>query len=194
MAFDLSASSTSQALEKKFLSLSYFSEGTYNMLFWPSSIQFLLFTLGLLEDVLGYELKPHGGYDFWKFPNPQLLSAATLTRKLKGRSQFPANVFRNETTFDYVQSPEGASRDTLFVATLTVKSQRPILVLEEIEDFLGDIICHDTKMTIRFLSAENLKAFTSEIEGAASFMVVASHSGCNSAGERVTYQLVASFT
>ena len=96
---------------------------------------------------------------FWAFPNPQLLSAATLTRKLKGRSQLPANIFRNETTFDYVQSPNDASGDNLFVATLTVKSRRPILVLEEIEDFLEDIVCHDAKMTIRFLSAETLNAF-----------------------------------
>jgi len=160
------------------------------MLCWLSGIHFLLIALAVLDDVLGHELKPHGPRDSWEFPNPQLLSAATLTRKLKGRSQLPANIFRNETTFDYVQSPDDAFGDNLFVATLTVKSRRPILVLEEIEDFLEDIVCHDAKMTIRFLSAETLNIFKGEIEAASNFMVVASHGGCNSDGERVTYQLV----
>ena len=160
------------------------------MLCWLSSIHFLLFALAALDDVLGQELKPHGPRDLWGFPSPQLLSAATLTRKLKGRSQLPANIFKKETTFDYVQSPGDAFRDTLFVATLTVKSRRPILVLEEIEDFLEDIVCHDTEMTIQFLSTETLNAFKNEIEAASNFMVVASHHGCNSDGERVTYQLV----
>ncbi|KAN0083689.1 hypothetical protein V8E54_002777 [Elaphomyces granulatus] len=158
------------------------------MLCWLSGIHFLLIALAVLDDVLGHELKPHGPRDSWEFPNRQLLSAATLTRKLKDRSQLPANIFRNETTFDYVQSPDDAFRDNLLVATLTVKSRRPILVLEEIEDFLEDIVCHDTKMTIRFRSAETLNAFRSEIEAASSFTVVTSHDGCNSDGERVTYQ------
>jgi uncharacterized protein DUF7029 len=160
------------------------------MLFWHSGIRVLLFALAMLEDVLGRELKSHGPRDLWASRNPQLLSAATLTRKLKDRSQLPANIFRNEATFDYVQSPNDASGDTLSVATLTVTSRRPILVLEEIEGFLEDIVCHDAKMTIRFLSAKTLNAFRSEIEAASGFTVVTSHNGCNSDGERVTYQLV----
>lgn len=123
-----------------------------------------------------------------RLPKARRLSAASVPSRLRSRAQSIQSIFRHETTFDYIHEPENGHEDWVFTATLAVKSHFPILVLEELENALENILCSDSQISLVFDSIENVNAIRKEIGTSSSFVVVTSHNGCNSQGERATHR------
>ncbi|KAL2002795.1 hypothetical protein VTN02DRAFT_5897 [Thermoascus thermophilus] len=120
-------------------------------------------------------------------PKARRLSAASVPSRLSSRAQGIQSIFRHETTFGYIHEPENGHKDLVFTATLAVKSHSPILVLEELENALENVLCSESQISLVFDSIENVYAIRKEIGTSSSFVVVTSHNGCNSEGERATY-------
>jgi hypothetical protein len=76
------------------------------------------------------------------------------------------------------------------VATLDVKSQSPILALEELDDSIEDVICNQSQIDISFRSIEQFHSVQRELEQLDGFILVTSHSGCNPDGARSTHRSV----
>ena len=65
---------------------------------------------------------------------------------------------------------------------------KPALVLEEIEDQLDHIYCDDSRIELAFTSSQHLEHTYTEIAGLSSLILITSHEGCNSDGERNAYE------
>ncbi|MCJ1465237.1 hypothetical protein MMC07_003853 [Pseudocyphellaria aurata] len=71
-----------------------------------------------------------------------------------------------------------------FTARLRTTSQRPSLLLEEIEGHLEDIYCGDDSVELRFTNAETLWIAYKEYSDVGQFSLITSHDSCNRDGER----------
>ncbi|KAL2009720.1 hypothetical protein VTN00DRAFT_5527 [Thermoascus crustaceus] len=134
------------------------------------------------ESSLAYNLPESLG-----LPKARHLSAASVPSRLRSRAQ--QSIFCHETVFEYIHEPENGHEDLVFTATLVVKSLSPILVLEELESDLENILCSDSQISLVFDSIENVNAIRKVVGTSSGFVVVTSHNGCNSEGERATHQV-----
>ncbi|KAK2762141.1 hypothetical protein FQN54_001148 [Arachnomyces sp. PD_36] len=116
---------------------------------------------------------------------PRRLSAATVPANSNARRS-ESGLFRREASFDFVEEGEGG---TSFVSTVTVRSQQPILPLEDIDSHLSDISCSDSLIELSFGSIEGLQAAKEELSQFSDFIAVTSHPGCNEDGERVSHKV-----
>lgn len=155
---------------------------------WSHFLIAILFTLAV-EYVRGGESRSAYYYpDSSKLPKARRLSAANVCSRLKSRAQDIQSIFKHETVFDYVHDPEDGREDSVFTATLAVKSRSPVLVLEELEGHLEDIVCSDSQISLLFDSIDKVDVIRKAIGTTSNFVVVTSHNGCNSDGERATHR------
>lgn len=80
--------------------------------------------------------------------------------------------------------PRSASR---FSAQLRLTAIRPTLVLEEIDDQLNGVTCHDSSIDLGFISEDAIKLAYKELAGVGQFLLITSHESCNHDGERNAY-------
>lgn len=86
---------------------------------------------------------------------------------------------------------ENAWSDTLtFASQVKVKSQKPVLNLEQHEHHLQDVQCSDGQITLRFVDAASAKDAHFACHGDDGGLIVTSHESCNSEGERAVYMYV----
>lgn len=71
-----------------------------------------------------------------------------------------------------------------FTARLRMTSERPSLLLEEIEDHLEDIYCGEDSIELRFVNVETLRMAYREYSTIGQFSLITSHDSCNRDGER----------
>ncbi|RLL95628.1 hypothetical protein CFD26_102941 [Aspergillus turcosus] len=121
------------------------------------------------------------------FPKARRLSAAVSPSKLESRAEPASNIFRSEASFDFLHGDQGLQ--SVFVATLDVKSQSPILALEELDDSIEDVICKESRIDISFGSIEQFRSVQRELEQFDGFILVTSHSGCNPDGARSAHRV-----
>lgn len=77
-----------------------------------------------------------------------------------------------------------------FTARLRTTSERPSLLLEEIEDHLEDIYCDEDSIELKFIDAETLRMAYREYSTVGQFSLITSHDNCNSDGERTAHLYV----
>ncbi|PGG97994.1 hypothetical protein GX51_07036 [Blastomyces parvus] len=122
----------------------------------------------------------------------RVLSAATLRSSLEARD-VSAALLRRETSFDFLESrsnnPPSAPDGSVFTASVMVRSQKPILTLEDIESGLLDVSCSTTEIELHFASIDALDRVAKEIEHLTDFVVVSSHLNCNEADQRAPHMV-----
>lgn len=122
------------------------------------------------------------------FPKARRLSAAVSPSKLESRAEPVYNLFSSEASFDFLHGDRDLG--SVFVATLDVKSQSPILALEELDDSIEDVTCKESQIDISFGSIEQFRSVQRELEPFDGFILVTSHSGCNPDGARSAHRSV----
>ncbi|EEH15923.2 hypothetical protein PABG_06010 [Paracoccidioides brasiliensis Pb03] len=119
----------------------------------------------------------------------RLLSAATLRSKLESRDA-PLSLLKRETTFDFIESRingRAAPDGSIFTASVLVRSQKPILSLEDIESDLQRITCFPGEIKLYFSSIDALDRVRKEIEQLSHLVVVSSHLNCNEEDQRAPH-------
>jgi hypothetical protein len=111
------------------------------------------------------------------------LSAANRNTHLDRKAEVPSSLFNQEAVLHYFHEAE----DVVFEASLFVKSQEPILVLEDLDSDLYSVICSKSEIALHFASPA---ALDDVLRFNQSFFVVTSHDTCNSDGHRATYRRV----
>lgn len=71
-----------------------------------------------------------------------------------------------------------------FIARLRTISDKPSLLLEEIEGHLEDIYCDEGNIELRFTNAETFRVACREYTTIGQFFLITSHDSCNRDGER----------
>lgn len=77
-----------------------------------------------------------------------------------------------------------------FAARLRTTSERPSLLLEEIEGYLEDIYCGEENIELTFINAETLRIAYREYSTIGQFSLITSHDSCNLEGERSAHLYV----
>ena len=112
------------------------------------------------------------------------LSPAFRPDAIRDRST-GTKLLKREASFDYLDAEGNAKRDgSIFATTLTVGGQQSILALEDLEIDLQKVSCSESEIDLQFDSSERLDEVGKELNDAAPFVVVTSHSGCNNYDER----------
>ena len=108
-----------------------------------------------------------------------------LRKRLSGSS-----ILRNEATFDFVDhTAHLAARphEPVFVAKLNVRSQYPILSLEDLEEGLDDVSCSESEIKLSFTSSEYMESVYRELMNITEFIAVSSHLKCNDEDQRAPH-------
>ncbi|EAW11621.1 putative GPI anchored protein [Aspergillus clavatus NRRL 1] len=121
------------------------------------------------------------------FPRSRRLSAAVAPAKLKARARFSQEVLAYRASFDFMH--DDTTAESVFATTLSVKSKWPILSLEELDHHLEDVTCSESHIEMFFASIEQFQSTQQELERTTELIVVTSHRGCNSDGERSAYRV-----
>ncbi|KAL4808768.1 hypothetical protein BDV18DRAFT_157706 [Aspergillus unguis] len=123
----------------------------------------------------------------WNSPEPRRLSAGALSSRLKAREESAPILLKQSTSFDYfVGVPE---EESVFATTLDVESQWPILALEDLDAGFDNVICTDSQVQLSFVSATGEQDFEDAIRETPEFVVVTSHEGCDSEGDRSAHRV-----
>jgi len=72
-------------------------------------------------------------------------------------------------------------------ARLSVKSELPILVLENMERSIKSIHCSESMIKLSFTSPNFFEILEDVLAQVSDFILVTAHDGCNEAGERTPY-------
>ncbi|KAL4925726.1 putative GPI anchored protein [Aspergillus undulatus] len=118
---------------------------------------------------------------------PKRLSAGILLSKLKARGEFTVPLLSQESSFYYIA--DDVEEESVFSATLDVKSQWPILVLEDLEAGLDSVSCEDSEIRLEFASTVAEESFKTAIGDTPEFVIVTSHAGCDPEGERSAHRV-----
>ena len=90
-------------------------------------------------------------------------------------------------------SVESDGANSVFYSNIRIDSDKPLLVLENVEDHIVDITCQPNFIELKFPSEglrDSAKSTCRELIGS---YVITSHIGCNDEGERNAYRCVSSF-
>lgn len=68
-----------------------------------------------------------------------------------------------------------------------MKSTLPTMLLEDFDELLREVVCHRSEIALRFSSNEILTHAWQELHTHEPFLIITSHDGCSSNGERETY-------
>lgn len=69
---------------------------------------------------------------------------------------------------------------------MSLSSERPTLVLEEIEHLIDEVHCESGTVQLKFISGHFERA-RATLESYSTFLIVTSHYGCNEEGSRAPY-------
>jgi len=75
-----------------------------------------------------------------------------------------------------------------FAARVRMSAKLPTVVLEEIEHHIDAIMCFDSSILLQFADFESMDLTYGEFSQTGEFLVITSHEGCNSDGERLAYK------
>ncbi|KAL5003650.1 hypothetical protein BDV10DRAFT_198773 [Aspergillus recurvatus] len=119
------------------------------------------------------------------FPEPKRLSAGTSSSKFQTREL--STLLQRKASFDYIA--DNVEEESVFSTTLDVESQWPILALEELDTGLNSVSCRETEINLQFVSTAAERGFRSAIKETSEFVVVTSHDGCDSGGDRSAHRV-----
>ncbi|KAF2263947.1 hypothetical protein CC78DRAFT_617150 [Lojkania enalia] len=148
-------------------------------LFQLTNVCFFLLA-GYLGSEVSAELRHVG-------PSDRVLRAATRMSDAFRRSV--RIVRRFDTELSYIEMENGWSGEPVFASQVRVSSDSPILNLEDIEHHLRNVQCSDESIKLHFVdtvSARDAKEACMNEHGG---IVVTSHEGCNSDGQRSVYKV-----
>lgn len=153
-------------------------------------ILLLVLHLGFFEGTLGKDLSPlYGLRESWASSRVRRkLSAATTSSQFESRSQSSLGLFKQGTVFHYLHEADDTFDESVFAASLSVKSREPLLVVEDLENELKDVVCSASQISLFFNAPGGFDAVKEAFKLNGSFIVVTSHDGCNLDGERATYR------
>jgi len=117
----------------------------------------------------------------------RMLKAAAKRSDLYRRSMRVTKKFESELV--YTEEENGWGGRSTFASQVKVKSQKPIMVLEEIEHFLQDVQCEEGQMKLSFADSPSARDALHSCHGKDGGLVITSHDSCNEAGERAVYRV-----
>jgi hypothetical protein len=153
-------------------------------------ILFLVSCMSSIEGILGNELSSSSNLrqSLDSSRVRRKLSAATTDSQLESRSQSVLGLFKQETVFHYLHEANDAVDDSMFAASLSVKSREPMLLVEELETELKEVVCSASEISLFFNAPGAFDAVKASFELTESFIIVIANDGCNLDGERATYR------
>jgi hypothetical protein len=77
---------------------------------------------------------------------------------------------------------------TQFAARVRMSANLPTVVLEEIEHHIDAITCFDSSILLHFADFDSMDLTYGEFSQSGEFLLITSHDGCNSDGERLAYK------
>ncbi|EGC44214.1 GPI anchored protein [Histoplasma capsulatum var. duboisii H88] len=130
------------------------------------------------------------GFSSSALARARVLSAATLRSTLEERDT-SSGLLKRETSFDFLESRSSGGSfvvdGSVFTASVGVRSEKPILTLEDIESDLLDVSCSAAEIELHFASINALDRVARELEHLTDFIVVSSHFNCNEADQRAPH-------
>ncbi|KAF2755427.1 hypothetical protein EJ05DRAFT_502889 [Pseudovirgaria hyperparasitica] len=114
------------------------------------------------------------------------LAAASKYSQLSSRSDRLELVHRCD--LDYA-SDSYTGGQTSHYARVTLGSERPILLLEQVEHLLSRVECSVSTITIELSQSLDIDATRNEIARLSNGYIITSHSSCNDHGERMAYNV-----
>ncbi|KAF2202214.1 hypothetical protein GQ43DRAFT_5691 [Delitschia confertaspora ATCC 74209] len=117
----------------------------------------------------------------------RVLKAATrrsdlFRRDTRIRRNFDANLA-------YIESENGFQSNSIFASQVRVKSEAPILSLEDIEHHLSDVQCSAETMKLSFVSGVSKRDAHHACKHEKGGYIITSHSTCNAEGERSVFKI-----
>ncbi|PGH15945.1 hypothetical protein AJ79_02112 [Helicocarpus griseus UAMH5409] len=100
-----------------------------------------------------------------------------------------SSLLKKQTSLDFLEGfdDQAVPDGSVFTASLTVKSQKPILKLEDIEPDLKDVSCSEKELTLHFALDDALEKVAKGIEHLSDLVVVSSHLDCNEDDQRAPH-------
>ncbi|KAK2863658.1 hypothetical protein FQN49_004125 [Arthroderma sp. PD_2] len=81
------------------------------------------------------------------------------------------------------------SDEPVFVTTLNVRSQHPILLLEDLEVGIHDVTCSESEIKLSFVNLDFMEEASRELMNATEFVAVSSHFECNEDEQRAPHMV-----
>ncbi|KAH8724434.1 hypothetical protein GQ44DRAFT_569644, partial [Phaeosphaeriaceae sp. PMI808] len=117
----------------------------------------------------------------------RILHAATKRTDLLRRGVRISKRFESE--FSYIEEENGWSGRSTFASQVRVRSQKPILSLEEIEHHLQNVQCGDGRMKLSFVDKSSAQDAYNSCRDKNGGFIITSHNSCNDEGERSVYKV-----
>ncbi|EFR04097.1 hypothetical protein MGYG_07104 [Nannizzia gypsea CBS 118893] len=99
-------------------------------------------------------------------------------------------ILRNEANLDFVDHTAHVTADSnqpVLYTTLNVRSNHPVLSLEDLEIGLTDVTCSDGMIKLTFSSPHYMEQVAKELASTEDFVAISSHWGCNQEEERAPH-------
>ncbi|EZF46620.1 hypothetical protein H103_00425 [Trichophyton rubrum CBS 288.86] len=126
----------------------------------------------------------------WNFVQARHLSPAYPHGGLRKRQ--PGKILRNKANLDFVDHSThvtARSNDPVLYATLNMRSNHPVLSIEDLEDGLVDVACTEEGIKLTFSTSQYMEQVSKELGSTEEFVAISSHWGCNAEEERAPHMI-----
>jgi Domain of unknown function (DUF7029) len=141
----------------------------------------ILFRIGCATAAVSYNLSALAA---------RQLSAVSVLSGLHERTP-RLSILKHEASFDFFDAAGGepASLDnSVFTANVLVRSERPILILEDLESDLEAISCSASTIDFTIASPGRMADVSGQLKQISDFIAVTSHLGCNEPDQRAPHR------
>lgn len=151
---------------------------------------FLAFSTLIYHSTLATTLKPSrkDTLESWNSVQARHLSPAYPHGGLRKRQL--GKMLRNEARLDFVDHfthVTARSNDPVLYATLNMRSNHPVLSIEDLEDGLVDVTCSEEGIKLTFSTSQYMEQVSKELGNTDEFVAISSHWGCNEKEERAPH-------
>ncbi|DAA74084.1 TPA_exp: putative GPI anchored protein [Trichophyton benhamiae CBS 112371] len=153
---------------------------------------FLAFSTLIYHSTLATTLKPSrkDTLESWNSVQARHLSPAYPHGGLRKRQ--PGKILGNEARLDFVDHfthVTARSNDPVLYATLNMRSNHPVLSIEDLEDGLVDVTCSEEGIKLTFSTSQYMEQVSKELGNTDEFVAISSHWGCNEKEERAPHMI-----
>lgn len=138
----------------------------------------LAFSTLLCHSTLATTLKPSRKdvLESWDSVQARHLSPAYPHGGLRKRQ--PGKILRNEANLDFVDHfthVTARSNDSVLYATLNMRSNHPVLPIEDLEDGLVNVTCSEEGIKLTFSTSQYMEQVSKELGSTEVFVAISSH-------------------
>jgi hypothetical protein len=136
----------------------------------------ILFRIGCAAAAVSFNLSA---------PAARQLSAASVLSGLRERTS-RLSILKHEANFDFFDA--ASLDDSVFTANVLVRSERPILILEDLESDLETISCSASSIDFTIASPGRMADVSGQLKQISDFIAVTSHLSCNEPDQRAPHR------